>query len=167
MPLLQKEFRGLKGFLGLFTGGSFPLEPGQTLVPTMEMEDWLAPNNWSAANWTLADDHNKFELTVPENEFWRMKWASVHVSSGSAVDSVIMLIKSFDAGGSVWNFPLVPFNFQDLWWQNRAGNNGGYAVPLDKLNMQPGERIGVRRMSSSGAGNVTGGIFLQYQKIDI
>lgn len=168
MAELQKPFRGLSGFLGLFRGGNVGMDFNRQIQPVLEMDDWLGPNDWIIQTFNLAADGNRASTTIPDDEFWRLKWGSVYIDPLMVINSDIKLNKEVTAGGTTFNVPLSPMMSKgSSSYINLAAEEGGYGVDLRPHNGQPGEKIGVQRTRSSAAGGITGFYFYQFQRIKV
>ena len=169
---LQKELRGFKGFIGLFKGGNFPINEVNTLQPVVEMEDWLKPNNFRFGSGAVASG-NTLQFTVPEGEFWRMKWMLITITPQANQDVQIMPFLKRTLGGAVRTLGLTPCNvagFQGVPSSAFAinGQVTGVGIPLDKLNAEPTDAIGVQVTDvNGGVGNPTVDLYAQYQLIDV
>lgn len=72
MPL-QKEFRGLPDFLGMFQGGGVAAEWGGIVTPTIQIEDFLQPPEWVTGTLAVTNlgDAANVALT-PEDTAYRL-----------------------------------------------------------------------------------------------
>lgn len=165
---LQKTLRGFSSFLGLFRGGSFPLNELNTLQPVIEMEDWLGPNVFQLTRQSITGLGQAALFTVPDGEFWRVKWAARHYIALGAGHSVRTRLVYVPIEGS----GTIPKVFLDdplggLGTADGPANtpNGG-GIRLKDFNARAGDQIGYEVTVITGAPtpfNLDG--FIQYQKI--
>lgn len=68
---LQKQFRGLASFLGLYQGGNLSLDIAPSVIPTIDITDYAEPLEVITVRSTPAAV-NTFTIvgTVPEGEAW-------------------------------------------------------------------------------------------------
>lgn len=171
MPLIQKPVPGLAKFLGVETQGLLRLNATTDVVPVLEVEDYLSPNPWLLKTFSLAAVGNRESVTVPNGEFWRLKWLSIELNSvvGNLASVDANMEKTFS--GSTYNIPLTPRIGQyinNVQVYDMATGAAGYAIDLKGLNAEAGTSVGVRLRALAGvAAAVTGHFYLQYQKLDI
>lgn len=172
MAELQKPFRGLSGFIGLFRGGNVGMDFNRQIQPVLEMEDWLGPNDFIIQTFSLAAPGNRASAAIPEDEFWRLKYGAVHVDAAAAGAGTVILNKEVTAAGTTFDIPMSPMvNAENSagasFFNNGTNIVGGFGQDVRPMNGQPGERVGVQLQYMAAAGPVTGYFFYQFQRIKV
>lgn len=72
MPL-QREFKGLLDHLGQYSGGSFPIEAGNTANLGVDLEDFVNPLRFHQFSGTTAAISGIIRTQVPDGEAWRVR----------------------------------------------------------------------------------------------
>lgn len=169
---LQKTLRGFSGYVGSFEGGNIPLDLSQTLVPTLEMEDWLGPNKWAVVQDAAVPPNNNISITVPDAKFWRLKWVAIEVTTPAATSTNMNINLVKNVSGATLRVPLNPLYIGITGATGGTqivpiNSRNGYGVRVVNVNAEAGDFIEFDLLGTSGAGNssVTG--FVQYQEIDV
>lgn len=173
MAIVQKPLPGLAKFLGQETQGQIKLDMPGTLFPVLEAEDFISPNKWFIQTFNLAlTAGNSAWVTVPAKKFWRLKWGGVHYGCVAGQwANIVPALRKTTPGGTQYALPLFTPFIQNSPAGNQfiVGQNqyGGLCVPLDKMNAEPGDQVGILLLAVAGAANVTGHFFFQYQELDL
>lgn len=168
MAKVQKPLPGLARFLGIETQGVVRLDVPGTVQPVIEIEDYLGPNNWALASRTInpaaVGDENV--ITVPEHEFWRLKWASVKGIPPAASGSCIGLYLRRTINAASFDFSLNPAQ-HSRQSELITGAYTGFGVRLDKLNAEPGDQLVARIDTLTAIGAYNLDLYVQYQLVQI
>lgn len=171
MPKVQKPTPGLAKFLGVETQGILRLEALESIQPVIEADDYLGPNQYVQLQDTAVIQNGSLSTTVPDKEFWRLKFVSMSCDTpaGVACNGIIQLTPAESGISYQLNPPFLAatsgagadrFMFTDSEF-------AGYGVRVVGVNARPGDVIAARLVNETGAGNNTVRLFIQYQKLDL
>lgn len=161
---LQKAFRGLQQFIGLYNEGQYRLTPTETLQPTVDVQDYA--EDWITARATgTVSPGGSVAVVVPEGEKWRVKFAGVHCPNGVGESCLLSIEYEPKVLGQSWSMtrnddliisPIAP-----------TGELVGVGTFTQNMILEPGDFVRGRLLAIGGGTNRLLRTIAQYQRIPI
>lgn len=163
---------GLQNFLGTQAQGKNPSELAQTVVPTIDLDQFLSiqQEEWIGAGFTPFTIQGFESFDVPENEVWLLRTLSWrHRSVGGNVGDKYTASQSLSNNSNSAN-PLTNHGIGDPYVYELTVDAGVIytACELDNVIVPPGGRI-VFHVSQvvSTAGSFHSEVFIRYLKLKV
>lgn len=155
MASLQKPIRGYADYIGRFTGGRVNLDDSTTLVPVIQMEDFLNERKQLAFDTEFTAVDQIAGITVPEGKQWRVHYVAVYLSAQTGQQILYELHWKRVFGGFSREYPIEPvvntvLSNADVFSNNAGATKGQSVYP--NLIIPAGDGLGVAVSAMIGGG---------------
>ena len=136
MSKINRLPKGLQEFLGNTAQGQNPDELSQTVVPTLEMQQYHALDQmkWVQATRTITTIGNGAFFPVPTNEIWRPIYLSGNMTGLEEGDDIRLEIAVFDPAGNRHTLGYGPAYSQPAYSVLNARYAFGFTWPMQILH---------------------------------